>query len=90
MEALQKRHPDWFNDDGSIDVDEVEYTAELAKLITEMFGICAKGGGIRFGSISRDEVAMKVDNDRSQNVDVIRSDGQPMVIGTYVCRPASF
>ena len=90
MEALKKRHPDWFNDDGSIDVEEVEYTAELAKQITEMFGICAKGGGIRFGSISRDEVAMKVDNNRSQNVDVIRSDGQPMVIGVYVCRPASF
>jgi len=93
MVALERRHPDWFNADGTIDVEEVEYTAELARLITEMFGICAKGGGIRFGSISRDEVAMKSDNNRSQNVDVLigTSKGSvPGIVGVYVCRPASF
>ncbi len=91
MAALEKRYPEFFNEDGSLDIEEVEYTAALATQITEMFGICAKGGGARFGSISRDEVAMKIDNDRSQNVDVIRgSDNRPMIIGVYVCRPASF
>lgn len=93
QEELEKRHPDWFNDDGTIDVEEVEYTAELAKIITEMFGICAKGGGIRFGSISRDEVAMKTDNNRSQNVDVLIGTNKgnvPGIVGAYVCRPASF
>ena len=90
---LEKRHPDWFNEDGTIDVDEVEYTAELAKIITEMHGICAKGGGIRVGSISRDEVGMKSTNDRSQNVDVLlgtRNGDLPAIVGVYVCRPASF
>jgi hypothetical protein len=93
MAELEKRHPDWFNDDGTIDVEEVEYTAELAKIITEMHGICAKGGGIRFGSISRDEVGMKSDNSRSQNVDVLlstRTGSVPAIVGVYVCRPASF
>lgn len=91
QEALKRRYPEYFNDDGSLDVEEVEYTAALATQITEMFGICAKGGGIRFGSISRDEVAMKIDNTRSQNVDVIRgSDNMPMIVNVYVCRPASF
>lgn len=91
--ALARRYPDFFNEDGTIDVEEVEYTAALAKQITEMFGICAKGGGIRQGSISRDEVAMKTDNNRSQNVDVLigTSKGNvPGIVGVYVCRPASF
>ena len=90
---LEKRHPDWFNEDGTIDVEEVEYTAELAKIITEMHGICAKGGGIRVGSISRDEVGMKSDNTRSQNVDVligVPGGTVPGVVGAWVCRPASF
>jgi hypothetical protein len=93
MAELEKRHPDWFHEDGSIDVEEVEYTAELAKIITEMHGICAKGGGIRVGSISRDEVGMKVDNNRSQNVDVligVPGGSVPGIVGVYVCRPASF
>ena len=90
---LEKRHPDWINNDGTIDVEEVEYTAELAKIITEMFGICAKGGGIRQGSISRDEVGMKSDNSRSQNVDVLIGTNRgsvPGIVDVYVCRPASF
>jgi hypothetical protein len=90
---LEKRHPDWFDGDGRIEVEEVEYTAELAKIITEMFGICAKGGGIRQGSISRDEVGMKSDNNRSQNVDVligVNGGSVPGIAGVYVCRPASF
>jgi hypothetical protein len=96
MAELEKRHPDWFHEDGSIDVEEVEYTAELAKIITEMHGICAKGGGIRVGSISRDEVGMKSDNNRSQNVDVLIGVSSsiggsvPGIVGVYVCRPASF
>jgi hypothetical protein len=91
MAALEKRYPEYFNEDGSLDIEEVEYTAALATQLTEMFGICAKGGGIRQGSISRDEVAMKVDNNRSQNVDVIiGSNNTPGIIGVYVCRPASF
>ena len=93
MAELEKRHPDWFNEDGSVDVEEVEYTAELAKIITEMHGICAKGGGIRVGSISRDEVGMKSDNNRSQNVDVligVPGGSVPGIVGVYVCRPASF
>jgi hypothetical protein len=93
MAELERRHKDWFNEDGTVDVEEVEYTAELAKIITEMHGICAKGGGIRVGSISRDEVGMKTDNNRSQNVDVLISTSKgllPGIAGVYVCRPASF
>jgi hypothetical protein len=93
MAELKERHPDWFNADGTLDVDEGEYTTELAKILTETHGICAKAGGERFGSISRDEVGMKTDNSRSQNVDVLlatRSGNVPTIVGVWVCTPASF
>jgi len=90
QEALKIELPTWFNDDGSLDVEAEEYTAALAKKITEMTGLCARGGGGRT-SISRDEVAIKRDNSMSQNVDVVvGSKGWPAVGGVYTCRPASF
>jgi hypothetical protein len=90
QEALKLEHEDWFNDDGSLDVEAEEYTAALAKKITDMTGLCARGGGGRT-SISRDEVAVKRDNNMSQNVDVIVGNkGWPAVAGVYTCRPASF
>jgi hypothetical protein len=90
MVALEKSDPDLFESDGSLAVDEEEYTAALAKKITEMTGLCARGGG-RPTTISKDEVAVKRDNNMSQNVDVILgSTNSPAIIGAYTCRPASF
>ena len=90
MAALERSNPDLFEDDGSLAVDEEEYTAALAKKITEMTGICCRGGG-RPTTISKDEVACKRDNTLSQNTDVILgSTNSPAVIGVYTCRPASF
>jgi hypothetical protein len=90
QEALKVSWPEAFNDDGSLDVDEVEYTEALAKKITEMTGLCARGGGGRT-SISRDEVAIKRNNSMSQNVDVILgAKNTPHIGGVYTCRPASF
>ena len=87
---LRRSSPDLFNPNGSLAVDEVTYTAALAKKITEMTGLCARGGG-RPTSISRDEVAVKRDNNMSQNVDVILgANNTPYVGGVYTCRPASF
>ena len=90
MTALERSSPHLFESDGSLAVDEVEYTAALAKKITEMTGLCARGGG-RPTTISRDEVAVKRNNNLSQNVDVILgSTNTPAIIGVYTCRPASF
>jgi hypothetical protein len=86
---LRSSKPELFNPNGSLRVDEDEYTAELAKKITEMFGLCARGGGI--GSVSHDEVSVKRNNDLSQNVDVIAGfNNSPHVGGVYTCTPASF
>ncbi len=90
QEALKKSWPEAFFDNGSLDVTEEEYTEALAKKITELTGLCARGGGNRT-SISRDEVAIKRDNSMSQNVDVILgAKNTPHVGGVYTCRPASF
>jgi hypothetical protein len=87
--ALRQSMPQLFNPNGSVD-DEQEYTALLAKKITEMTGLCARGGG-GGTSISKDEVAIKRDNNLSQNVDVlIGSSMVPYVGGRYTCTPASF
>lgn len=85
---LRRTQPGLFNPDGSIAVEEVVYTAALARLITTLHGVCAVGG--LTGSVSRDEIGVKRSNDLSQNVDVILSSGQPWVGTTYTCRPASF
>lgn len=90
MAALERSSPDLFKPNGSLAVDEEEYTDALAKKITEMTGICCRGGG-RPTSISRDEVACKRDNNLSQNTDVILgSTNSPAIIGVWTCRPASF
>lgn len=90
QKALERSSPEMFHSNGSLDVSEEEYTAALAKKITEMTGICCRGGG-RPTSISRDEVACKRDNNVSQNTDVILgANNTPYVGGVYTCRPASF
>lgn len=90
QEALLVSSPDLFNPNGSLAVDEVTYTNALAAKITQLFGLCARGGG-GGTSISRDEVAVKRDNNLSQNYDVILGAGNRPYIGEhYSCRPASF
>lgn len=90
MAALERSSPDLFERNGSLAVDEEVYTAALAKKIVEMHGLCARGGG-RPTTISKDEVAVKRDNNMSQNVDVILgSTNTPAIIGVWTCRPASF
>jgi hypothetical protein len=90
MAALRRSDPDLFESDGSLAVDEEEYTDKLAKKITEMTGICCRGGG-RPTTISKDEVACKRDNNLSQNTDVILgSTNTPAIINVWTCRPASF
>jgi hypothetical protein len=87
---LRRTSPELFNSNGSLRVDEVTYTDALAKKITAMFGLCARGGG-GGTSISRDEVAVKRDNSLSQNVDVILgASNTPYVGDNYTCTPASF
>jgi hypothetical protein len=88
--TLRTASPELFNDNGSLTVDEETYTAALARQLTAQFGLCARGGG-RPSSISRDEVAIKRDNEVSQNVDVILgASNSPHVGGRYTCRPAAF
>lgn len=92
QEELKRRKPEIFNADGSLKVDEEEYTAELAKVVTAMFGLCATGGNVHEGgSISKDEIGIKRNNNMSQNTDVIAGfNNSPHVGGVYTCRPASF
>jgi len=92
QDELKRTRPDIFNPNGSLKVDEDEYTDLLAKKITAMFGLCATGGNVhQGGSISKDEVAIKRDNGLSQNTDVILgTNNSPMVGGVYTCSPASF
>jgi hypothetical protein len=94
--AVRADHPDWFRPNGSLRVGDEQYTDAVAKKVTELFGLCARGGdarGPRGGghSISGDEVAIKRDNDLSQNVDIIiGSTRTPSIVRHFTCRPASF
>ncbi len=88
---LERTRPEIFNPSGSLRIDEVEYTTLLAaKLMAQNPGMCALGGAAR-ESISKDEVAIKVSNDISQNVDVIiGSSHSPYIGGAHTCRPPNF
>ncbi len=94
--AVRADHPDWFRPKGTLRVGDEQYTEAVAAKITELFGLCARGGdtrGPRGGghSISGDEVAIKRDNDLSQNVDIIiGSTRTPSIVRHFTCRPASF
>ena len=89
---LERTRPDIFNANGSLKLDELEYTDLLAKKLMQLNpGMCARGGGRSGESFSKDEVAIKINNDVSQNVDVIiGSSHVPYIGGRYTCRPASF
>lgn len=89
---LERTRPDIFNGNGSLKIEELEYTNLLAKaLMTLNPGMCARGGGENGESYSKDEVAIKINNDVSQNVDVIIGSSHTPYIGDrYTCRPASF
>lgn len=91
--ALERERPDIFNANGSLRIDEIEYTNLLARRIVTLTGgqVCARGGGSAAESISKDEVALKRDNASSTNVDVIiGSSNTPYIGGVYNCRPAAF
>ncbi len=93
---LERTRPDIFNSNGSLKLDELEYTDLLASRINALNGgrVCARGGGRNGESFSKDEVAIKAVSDAnavSQNVDVIiGSSHTPYRGGRYTCRPASF
>ena len=88
---LERTRPDIFNSNGSLKIEELDYTDLLAKKITALTGLCAVGGGRDGGSRSKDEVGIKADNNVSQNVDVIiGSSHTPYIGGRYTCRPAAF
>lgn len=89
---LERTRPEIFNPNGSLRLDEVEYTNLLAKTLMSLNpGMCARGGGENGESISKDEVAIKITNDLSQNVDVIIGSSHTPYIGArHTCRPASF
>lgn len=90
--ALRNAKPELFNSDGSIKVAELIYVDFLAKtLMTINPGMCARAGSRLGDSISKDEVAIKVNNGQSQNVDVIiGGSNQPYIGGRYTCSPANF
>ena len=89
---LERTRPDIFNSNGSLKLDEIEYTNLLATTLMALNpGMCARGGGENGESYSKDEVAIKINNDVSQNVDVIIGSSHTPYIGDrYTCRPASF
>jgi len=89
---LERTRPDIFNSNGSLRLEELEYTQLLAKTLMQLNpGMCARGGGENGESISKDEIGIKVNNDVSQNVDVIIGSSHTPYIGArYTCRPASF
>ena len=89
---LERTQPNIFNPNGSLRLDEIEYTNLLAKTLMQLNpGMCARGGGQNGESISKDEVAIKLTNDLSQNIDVIiGSSHTPYIGGKHTCRPASF
>ncbi len=90
--ALRESRPDIFNQDGSIKVGELTYVDLLARtLMIQNPGMCATAAVRENDSISKDEIAIKVDNTESQNVDVIiGGSNQPFVGGRFTCTPASF
>jgi len=91
--SLLTHRPELFDPDGTInrDVEEREYTQALAEEIMILFPeLCARSGG-KPSSISADEVAIKKNNNFSQNIDVILgSNYSQSITGYYTCRPASF
>jgi hypothetical protein len=89
---LERTRPDIFNSNGSLRLDELEYTDLLARKLMQLNpGMCAVGGGRGGNSRSKDEVGIKTDNNVSQNIDVIiGSSHTPYIGGRYTCRPASF
>ena len=88
--ALRRTSPELFNRNGSLAVKNERYTATLAEKITELTGLCARGGG-HGTSIAPDEVAVKFDNLVSQNTDVIvGATNTPQLGSVFTCRPASF
>jgi hypothetical protein len=93
--AVRESRPEWFRPNGSLKVSDVEYTAEVARKVTELYGLCARGGDLlnppRGHSISSDEVGIKRDNGLSQNTDiVVGSTNTPGNIEHFTCRPAAF
>jgi len=91
--SMPTSRPELFEPDGTIRrvVSEQQYTQALAEEIMRLFPeLCARGGG-RPSSISADEVAVKRNNNKSQNVDVILgSNYSQAIISYYTCKPASF
>lgn len=93
QEALRRDRPEWFKSNGSILVSDPEYTAGVAEKVTELFGLCARGGSRfhREHSMSPDEVGIKRNNNLSQAVDIIIGGSQQPSLGeVFTCRPASF
>lgn len=93
QDKLRQDRPNLFRSNGSIRVSDVEYTEAVAEKITELFGLCARGGSKfhREHSISPDEVAIKPNNNLSHNVDIIiGATMQPQLGKVSTCRPAAF
>lgn len=74
----------FFDDDGRV-MDEVEYTAEVAKILRERMGLCAIPG-----TTVIDEVWVKNTNQFSEHWDVVRADGHPISLYAARCAPAAF
>lgn len=68
--------------------DEALYTNEVARLL-RMDGYCAINGR-EGGHTSDDEVWVKFSNQFSLHYDIIRSDGEPILIYAARCTPAKF
>ena len=95
MQAVRESRPEWFKANGSLRVGEKQYVNAVAAKVTELFGLCARGGDAPNPnggghSISGDEVAIKRDNELSQNFDIIFGSGNPGIVRNFTCRPASF
>ena len=93
--AVRESRPEWFRPNGSLKVSDVVYTGEVARKVTELYGLCARGGDLfnppRGHSISSDEVGIKRDNGLSQNTDiVVGSTNTPGILEHSTCRPAAF
>lgn len=68
--------------------DEALYTNEVARLL-RLEGYCAINGR-EGGHTSDDEVWVKFSNQFSLHYDIIRSDGEPILIYAARCTPAKF
>jgi hypothetical protein len=81
---LQREQPDMFSGDRVIG-DHDEYVQEVARILEQRFGYCARQGG------PDDEVAVKNANDFSEQYDILYSNGFVRTGGYQVtCRPARF